>query len=80
MDALTADVVTEKFAELAPAFTVTFAGTVTAALPVERSTTTPPAGATEVNVTVPVADCPPVTLDGLTPTELSAARGCDAGL
>jgi hypothetical protein len=70
----TADVVTANVALAAPAATVTLAGAfATAVLLLESATTAPPAGAPEVNVTVPVAPLPPVTLDGLTETADSDA-------
>ena len=64
--ALTALVLTVKLALVAPAATVTLAGTLAAAvLLLESDTTAPPAGAGPLNVTVPVEDAPPVTLLGL---------------
>ena len=67
MDAATAPVVTRKLALLAPAGTVTLAGTAaTPGLLLERETTAPPVGAGPLRVTVPVEDCaPPTTLVGL---------------
>src|SRR5687767_12003713 len=67
----TALVLTLKFALVAPAGTVTLAGTVTAALSLDSVTCAPPAGAAAVSVAVPVALPPPLTLGGLT---LSDAR------
>jgi hypothetical protein len=62
--------VTGKVAEVAPAVTVTLAGTVAAAvLLLPRATTAPPTGAADPSVTVPVDPVPPVTLVGLTDTE-----------
>ena len=70
--AVTGVVVTEKFAEVEPAATVTDEGTLAALLALARVTTTPPAGAAEASVTVPVDGCPPITDDGLTARELNA--------
>ena len=56
-----------------PAATVTEAGTVAALLLLlVKVTTAPPAGATELSVTVPVLVKPPVTVDGFSKIE---ARG-----
>jgi hypothetical protein len=56
----------EKFALVAPAGTVTDAGTVAAAVfELDRETATPPVGAAPEIVTVPVALVPPVTAVGL---------------
>ena len=62
----TALVPTLKLALVAPAATVTLAGTEAAALLSESVTCAPPAGAGPFRVTVPVAELPPVTLAGLT--------------
>ena len=57
-------VVTVKLADAAPAGTVTLAGTLaTVVLPLERVTTTPPAGAAAPSVAVPVLGWPPWMLD-----------------
>jgi hypothetical protein len=66
VDAATALLVTLNVALVAPAGTVTLAGTVTAALLLESVTCAPPAAAGPLRVTVPVAAAPPVTLAGLT--------------
>jgi hypothetical protein len=59
---LTGLVATAKFADVAPAATVTEAGTWTAAVLVEaRFTTAPPGGAAPLRVTVPVEGLPPTT-------------------
>jgi hypothetical protein len=53
-------VVTVKVAAIDPAGTVTLGGTVAAmGLLLDSETTTPPAGADEVNETVPVTGVPP---------------------
>ncbi len=58
----TADVVIEKVADVAPAATVTLAGTCAAAVLLLVSVTTaPPDGAGPLNVTVPVDELPPAT-------------------
>lgn len=65
----TAVVFTVKFPAVAPAATVTLAGTVAAPLLLDRDTTMPPEGAGPFNVTVPVELLPPTTLVGFTATE-----------
>ena len=65
VEAVTDVVVIVKVALVAPAATVTLAGTVTAAELSESVTTSPPAGAGALRVTVPVAELPPTTLAGL---------------
>src|SRR6476660_10540400 len=65
----TAVVVIGKVALLAPAGTVTLAGTVAAVLLLDSVTVAPPVGAAPLRVTVPVDELPPVTLVGLTATE-----------
>jgi hypothetical protein len=65
-------VVTVNVAVVAPAGTVTFAGTVARdVLPLERVNTTPDGGAAPVSVTVPVEGLPPVTDVGFRLMELS---------
>ena len=60
---------------VAPAGTVTLAGTLTEpGNELLRLTATPPAGAALPSVTVPVADWPPGTLVGLTEKPVSAGR------
>jgi len=62
-------VVTVKVAVVAPAATVTEAGTIAETLLLESDTLAPPEGAAPLRVTVPVADVPPVRLEGLTETD-----------
>ena len=65
MDAATALVPTVNVAEVAPAATVTLAGTwATAVLLLESVMSAPPEGAAALRVTVPVEEFPPVTLVG----------------
>jgi len=80
VDVVTAMVVTVKFALLAPAATVTLAGTLPAALSLESNTCAPPEGAGPLSVTVPVEGDPPVTLIGLSATAESVAEPCGATL
>jgi hypothetical protein len=77
--AATGTVVIVKVAVVAPAATVTLDGTVAAALLEDNATTTPPDGAALASLTVPVEDAPPVTLVGLTVTELTAGPAARAG-
>ena len=63
-------VVTWKVALVAPAATVTLAGTCAAVvLLLVNPTVAPPVGAAPLNVTVPVDEVPPATLVGFTVTE-----------
>lgn len=64
----TAEVVIAKVAELAPDGTVTVAGTWVAGLVLLRFIVIA-TGAAVVMATVPVAEPPPVNVDGLTPTD-----------
>src|SRR5579871_218523 len=65
----TALVVTVNVAVVAPAATVTLAGTCAAeVLLLDSATLAPPVGAAPLSVTVPVDELPPVTLVGLTDT------------
>jgi len=70
----TVPVVAVKVAVVAPAGTVTVAGTWAAAELLDvNATAAPPAGAGLSRVTVPVEDAPPGTVAGLTLTPLKAA-------
>src|SRR5262245_11246827 len=76
VDVATEEVVTANVALVAPAGTVTLAGTeASAAFALERLTSAPPAGAPEVRVTVPWDGLPPTTLAGLTLTAERLAGG-----
>ena len=75
VDAVTALVLTVNVALLAPAATITLAGTVAAAvLALERETAAPPLGAGPLSVTVPVEGDPPVTLIGFSAIEESVGE------
>jgi hypothetical protein len=65
VEALTAEVATGKAAVVLPAATITEAGTVAAALLLDKATETPPVGAIQFNVTVPVEEVPAVRDMGL---------------
>jgi hypothetical protein len=76
--AVTDVVATVNVALVAPAATVTLAGTDAEGWLLERLTTTPLAGAGPESVTVPVEPAPPVTVDGSRPsadTEVDSAGG-----
>jgi hypothetical protein len=75
VDAVTLVVAIAKVALVAPCATVTLAGTVVALLLSLNVTANPPAGAAAVNVTIPCALVPPVTLVGLTVTLPRLAGG-----
>ena len=62
-------VVTVKETLVAPAGTVTVAGTTAAELELDSVTTIPPLGAALLSVTVPVTEVPPATEFGLTVIE-----------
>ena len=77
----TADVFTLNVALLAPARTVTLAGTLAAPLLLESITCAPPAGAGPLNVTVPVENCtPPRTLEGFSVSEERVDEGAGVGV
>jgi len=81
VDAVTVLVLTMNVALLAPAATVTLAGTIAAAvLSLIRETAAPPVGAGPLRVTVPVEGDPPVTLIGLSAIAESVAEPCGATL
>ena len=76
MDVVTALVLTVNVPLLAPAATVTVAGTVAVdVLLLERETTAPPVGAGPLSVTVPVEGDPPVTLVGFSVSEERVRAG-----
>ena len=77
VEVVTLVVVAVKVALVAPAATVTLAGTDAALELSESETTAPPLGAAALSVTVPVEELPPVTLVGFTATPDSAAVGGD---
>jgi hypothetical protein len=79
VDEVTDAVLTVKVALVAPAATVTLAGTVAALELAESDTDAPPAGAAALNVTVPVEELPPATLVGLSESAESVATGGGAG-
>jgi hypothetical protein len=67
VDAEAALVVTVNAALVAPAATVTLAGTrASVVLLLESATCAPPAGAGPLSVTVPIEEFPPTTLTGFT--------------
>ena len=81
VEAVTLLVLTVNVMLLAPAATVTLAGTVAAAvLPLIRETAAPPLGAGPLSVTVPVEGDPPVKLMGLSATAESVAEPVGATL
>src|SRR6266481_4516662 len=77
VEVVTALVLTVNVALLAPAATVTLAGTVAAAVLLEREMAAPPLRAGPLSVTVPVEDCaPPVTLVGFSVSEERVGGAC----
>ena len=80
-DAVTGRVVTVKVALVAPAGMVTLAGTVaTAELLLESETRAPPVRADPLSVTLPVEGDPPLTLVGLSVTEVRVGPGGGCGV
>jgi len=76
VEAVTELVDTVKFAIMAPAGTITLAGTAaTAGLLLESATAAPPEGAAALRVTVPVEGLPPTTLVGFRLNEERVAGG-----
>ena len=76
VEAETARVVTVNVALVAPAGTVTLAGTVaTAVLLLERETRAPPLGAGPLSWTLPVEGNPPLTLVGFSASEVRVGGG-----
>jgi hypothetical protein len=71
----TIEVFTVNVALVAPAGTVTLAGTLAALLLLDRRTCAPPAGAGPLSVTVPVEDVPPITLAGLSVSDETVGSG-----
>ena len=81
VETITALVLTVNVALVAPAATVTLAGTVAATvLPLITETDAPPLGAGPLSVTVPVEGDPPVKLMGLSATAESVAEPVGATL
>src|SRR5881394_4152828 len=74
VDVVTALVVTVNVALLAPAATVTLAGTVPVDVLLLRVTAAPQVGGGPLSVTVPVEGDPPVTLAGLSAIAESVAE------
>jgi len=69
----TAEVCAVTGTDQEPAATVTVDGTCTSGLPDESITLAPPVGASPVNVTLPDAEEPPVTVDGLNQNEFTVS-------
>ena len=76
VEAPTALVLTVNVALVAPAATVTLAGTLaTVVLLLDRAATAPPLGAAPLRVTVPCEELPPVTLVGFSVSEERVIEG-----
>jgi len=81
VDAVTTLVLAVNVAVVAPAATVTLAGTrATLVLLLESAICAPPAGASPLSVTVPVEPFPPTTLVGLSVNEVGVGDGGGTGL
>ena len=80
VEAVTDVVVTVKLALVAPAGTVTLAGTVVALEFSESDTAAPPLGAAALKVTVAVEELPPTTVVGLSDKAESVAPVDPGGL
>jgi hypothetical protein len=81
VEAVTARVVTLNVALVAPAGMVTLAGTVaTAGLLLESETRAPPVRADPLSVTLPIEEDPPLTLVGLSVTEVRVGPGGGCGV
>jgi hypothetical protein len=81
VEPVTAIVVTVNVALVAPAGMVTLEGTVaTVVLLLMRETTAPPVRACPLSVTVPVEGDPPMTLLGLSVTEVRVGPGGGGGV
>jgi hypothetical protein len=72
---VTAIVVTVNVAVVAPAGTVTPGGVDAAVESADSDTARPPLGAGALSVTVPVAEAPPVTLEGLSVSDVNVTVG-----
>ena len=77
--AVTVPVATLNVALVAPAATLTLAGTVAAVELLESVTSAPPLGAAALRLTVPVEAVPPTTLVGLSKTVESVGAAAAAG-
>jgi len=81
VEAVTVMVVTVKVAPEAPAGMVTLAGTAaTAVLSLKRETIAPAVRAGALSVTLPVAGDPPLTLVGLSVTDVRVGPGGGCGV
>lgn len=79
VDTVTVLVVTVKLVLVAPAGTVTLAGTAAAVELSDNVTTVPPEGAAALRVTVPVEEFPPTTLVGFSDTAESVGPPAGGG-